>query len=280
MHAYPPNIKSTGYLKGALLLLPMFAVLCCRAQSGERLPDSVSTSDEVLPPTPKQDLADSTVAAGSADTGVRDSSQQSAVASPVDTVVLRSVPDSAIMSAKNNKDFEYANDPEYWKIDPVDVDPPKPFMANSPGWYLPIKILVVAVIAGALLLVLYKFFYRAPGRTVNPQAEEQTELLEDDLDKKLQQALQARDHRLSTRYLFLKALRLLDERKLIRYQAKATNYEYVLQMNAHEAGPRFGFLAGAYEHVWYGDFLLSEPQFDRLLHYFEDFYKMINSKMR
>jgi hypothetical protein len=278
MHAYPPNIRSTGYLKGALVLLSVFVVLCGRAQSGERLPDSVSTSKEVLPPAPKEDVADSTVTAGPADMGNRDSSRQRTEAQ-VDSVVLRTVPDSAIASAKKNKDFEYANDPEYWKTDPVEDDPPsKPF--TGPGWYLPIKILVIAAIAGALLLVLYKFFYRAPRRGVNQQTDKQTAVLEDDLDKKLRQALQARDHRLSTRYLFLKALRLLDERKLIRYQAKATNHEYVLQMSVHEAGPRFGFLAGAYEHVWYGDFSLSEPQFDLLLHYFEDFYKTINSRMR
>lgn len=281
MHAHSPNIKSTGCLKGAFLLLSMTAALYCAAQSGEKLPDSVNTSEEVLPP--KADPVDSTastVVTPPADTGARDSNQQSTVTPAADTVVLRSVPDTAIASAKKDKDFEYANDPEYWKTDSVEGGPLTiPVSDTRPG-YLFLKIILAVVVAVALLLVLYRSFYRAPPRAGKKYGDEQTELPEDDLDKQLEQALQAKNHRLSVRYLFLKALRLLDERKLIHYQARATNYEYVLQMGSHEAGPRFGFLAGAYEHVWYGDFSLSEPQFDRLLHYFEDFYKTINSKRK
>ncbi len=38
----------------------------------------------------------------------------------------------------------------------------------------------------------------------------------------------------------------------IRYQAMATDQEYIVQMNAHAQGADFRFLAGAYEYVWYG----------------------------
>jgi Domain of unknown function (DUF4129) len=276
MYAHPINIKKAGLLRGALVLLPMLAMLHGAAQSGGKLPDSVNTSEEVLPPK-----ADST-AFTAPDTSGRDAGKQDTVLSQPDSVVLRSIPDSVIGSAKKEKDFEYANDPAYWKRDTIDEPQPPRFRTPVKGWNVFTQILLILVIAGALLLVLYRFFYRAPLMTSGEEGygDEKAELSEDDLDKHIQQALQAKDHRLATRYLFLKTLRLLDARQLIRYQAKTTNYEYVMQMGAHETGGRFRFLADAYERVWYGDFSLSEGQFGRLLHYFEDFYKTINSGMK
>jgi len=278
MYAHPINIKRSGLLRGALVLLSMLVLLQVKAQSGGKLPDSVNTSDEVLPPK-----VDSTVFTAP-DTSGRDAGKQDTVGARPDSVVLRSVPDSGIGSAKKDKDFEYANDPEYWKRDTADEPAVVQPTIRPPlkGLNLLSQIVIILVIAGALALVLYRFFYRAPLETNKKKGlgDEEAELSEDDLDKRIQQALQAKDHRLATRYLCLKALRLLDERQLIRYQAKATNYEYVLQMSAHGTGSRFRFLADAYEHMWYGDFSLSEPQFERLLTYFEDFYKTINSGMK
>jgi hypothetical protein len=83
---------------------------------------------------------------------------------------------------------------------------------------------------------------------------------------------------MGTRYLFLTTLRMLDQQGLIRYQAKATNQEYVMQMSAHQEGPRFRFLADAYDHIWYGNFSLTEQQFGRLLGYFEDFYRTLSGE--
>ena len=79
---------------------------------------------------------------------------------------------------------------------------------------------------------------------------------------------------MAVRYLFLKTLRLLNERELIKYHIQATNREYVRQLSGSALGDPFRFLTGAYEKVWYGEFSLSEGQFEKLYPYFTDFYKM------
>jgi hypothetical protein len=272
MHVYPFNIKCAGCLKGVFLLLSVTASLNGMAQHGDKLPDSVNAAEEVSPPiadtslTPKDTFKLSSPATSSDTPSVNN-------ALP-DTVVLRSVPDTSLSQYKKDKTFEYANDPAYWKTDSL-IREQIPDHSPETGmqWRLSVRVLVFLVLVGALLMLLYwRFFYKASLKTAGTKSERRAGIGEEGFDDRIQEALRAKDYRMGTRYLFLKTLHMLDQRRLIRYQAKATNREYVLQMSTHRAAARFRFLADAYDHVWYGDFLLSEQQFGRLLGYFEDFY--------
>jgi hypothetical protein len=201
----------------------------------------------------------------------------------VDSVVLRSIPDSVMTRWKMDKDFAYANDPAYWRKElPVDRRPNGflRWLANvlgSNAFKYFIFSLLVAILLYAIIRIIaennLRLFYRRPVKTVaGPQ--EVASPLEEDLEQRLQQALAAKDHRMAVRYLFLKTLRLLNERELIKYHIQATNREYVRQLSGSALGDPFRFLTGAYEKVWYGEFSLSDGQFEKLYPYFQDFYKM------
>ena len=263
-------------LRGGLMLLFMIAALSCPAQEGGGLPDSISTSENNVPPS-------SAITADSLpENGTRDS-----LGSAADTPSLRVVSYSSVNRYQRDPDFAYANDPAYWRRRPPPSSADNCFLLflarffGSKGF----KYFLYLFLGVVLFYAIYKIardnnlhiFYRPPRKQPGAGTEAEVDPLEEDLDKKIAAALQAGDHRLGTRYLFLKALRLLNERELIRYQARATNHEYMLQMASHPQAAPFRFLAGAYEHVWYGDFALNAQQFDRLLHYFQDFYKTINS---
>lgn len=270
------NIKRTASLTAVLVILFITAGLSCPAQNGDRLPDSVSTAVDSTP----SETTDNTVSS-SADSGRQEE------ATPVaDSVILRAVPESEIVRYKKKEVFDYANDPSYWMREQPAVNKENGFLvfltklvSSNAFWFL-----LYALLTGVLLFALYKIitennlhlFYKSPrkAKTVTG-AEDGTDLEEEDLDRKIQEALRAKDHRLGTRYLFLKALRLLNERDLIGYHAQATNQEYISQMSTHAQGKSFRFLAEAYEHVWYGEFSLSEEQFAWLVQYFQDFYKTI-----
>ena len=115
---------------------------------------------------------------------------------------------------------------------------------------------------------------RSPAKAI-AAPEEVASPLEEDLDQELQKALAAKDHRLSVRYLYLKTLRLLNGRELIKYHIQATNREYVRQLSGSALGDPFRFLTGAYERVWYGEFSLNDGQFEKLYPYFLNFNKSI-----
>ncbi|HEY4208825.1 MAG TPA: DUF4129 domain-containing protein [Puia sp.] len=249
--------------------------------SNNSLPDSVSTSDEEIKPF--NDANSSSSGTVSSDTiqsvapPAEDSSTNTDTTAEetTETVpVLRSVPDSSVRNWKKSHDFDYANDPNLWKKEPVEEDNwlQRFFDGAVFRW------LIYILLGGVLLYALYKiisennlrFFYRKPVR-LKDTAPAEAELPVEDLDQLLQLAVGGKDYRMATRYLYLKTLRHLDALEWIRWHGQATDEEYVRQMNARPQGERFRWLTSAYERVWYGKFSLEDHQYTRLSQYFREF---------
>jgi hypothetical protein len=121
-----------------------------------------------------------------------------------------------------------------------------------------------------------QLFYRPPRREVFVKTEEGSSP-EDDLEGRLTHFMQTKDYRQAVRYLYLKTLRLLDDRGMIRYHQESTNQEYWRQLSATPQGGPFRDLVLIYEKVWYGEFPLGDALFIRLHQYFEDFYKSVRA---
>jgi hypothetical protein len=197
-----------------------------------------------------------------------------------DTVapVFRSIPDSVAARWRKDPDFAYANDPAYWQQEHQD---------ESPGLLSRLLRYFFWILLGGILLYAIiriiaennmRLFYRSPGKKRGGAVqEEQADGVEEDLDGQLQHFLQIRDHRQAVRYLYLKSLRLLSDRGLIRLHQESTNREYLAQLGSNPHRGPFSDLTIAYEKVWYGEFPLNDGQFGRLHQYFEDFYKTVRS---
>jgi len=67
-----------------------------------------------------------------------------------------------------------------------------------------------------------RLFYRSPGKKGAPPYGNSNRWVEEDLEGQLQHFLQIRDHRQAVRYLYLKSLRLLSDRGLIRLHLEST----------------------------------------------------------
>jgi len=194
---------------------------------------------------------------------------------------FRAVPDSAMTRWKKDRDFAYANDPAWWTPQKEEED--NRFlrflgrMLSSRGFQYFVYLFLAAVLIYALYRIIaennLRLFYRNTSKPGDRRQE--VSLEEEDLDKGLEEATARGDHRLATRYLYLKALRLLDAKKLIRYHPQATNQEYINQTRALPQAEPFRFLTGAYERIWYGEFAINAAQFEWLLRSFQDFYKSI-----
>lgn len=204
---------------------------------------------------------------------------------PQDTAapVVRSIPDSIAAQWRKDPDFAYANDPAYWHQEHRDESPGLLFRLLSSIWF---QYFFWIMLGGILLYVIIRIiaennmrlFYRSPRKKGGAaMEEEQADGIEEDLDGQLQHFLQIRDHRQAVRYLYLKSLRLMSDRGLIRLHQESTNQEYLAQLGSGPHRGPFSDLTIAYEKVWYGEFPLNDGQFGRLHQYFEDFYKTVRS---
>jgi Domain of unknown function (DUF4129) len=264
---------------GAILLLSgLLFTLPATAQSNDTVRVGEET-DSVAAVTDKE------AGKGLADSNLSDNSRfdSSRLSEKADPVVVRTIPDSVVRQWQKDKDFAYANDPAYWQ---------REYRDNTPNWFERLLFsqwfgyFLLFLLGGVLLYVIVRIiqdnnlrlFYRSPGKKSSGGGlEEGPGPLEEDLEGQLLHFLQIKDHRQSVRYLYLKSLRLLNDRGLIRYHQESTNREYLQQLSATPQEAPFRDLTIAYEKIWYGEFPLDDRQFGRLHHYFEDFYKTCRS---
>ncbi|HWB94117.1 MAG TPA: DUF4129 domain-containing protein [Puia sp.] len=262
---------------GMLLLSPLLFLVC---RVAAQQPADTAKLDTIVADTVVVG-ADAPPAFGS---GVDTSSlAAAATGAGEDSVTLRSVPDSSVGGWKKNPRFAYANDPAYWHHG----EQPSHGFANwlyrvltSAGF----RYFVLFVLGGVLLFVIVRvmsennfgiFYNRRKARTREGDGTGDEHDPEEDVDQGLQQALASGDHRRATRYLYLRTLRGLSDRGLIRPTIQATNHDYLRQLAGTRQEASFRFLTLAYEKVWYGDFTLAEGQFQRLHQHFVDFEKTL-----
>jgi hypothetical protein len=202
-----------------------------------------------------------------------------------ESVVLRVMPDSVVADWKSDKAFEYANDPAYWRWHELRSGPAAsgggiPQFLASRGFEYFVLFLMGGILLYAITRIIVanrlQLFYRPPRRPMVVKTGEEGSP-EDDLEGQLMHFMQMKDYRQAVRYLYLKTLRLLNDRGMIRYHQESTNQEYWRQLSATPQGGAFRDLTSIYEKVWYGEFPLGDALFTRLHQYFEDFYKSVRA---
>lgn len=268
-----PILRAGILLPALLLFLVLRAAAQQPADSAEKLDTTVadtvvvgqSASPGFGPNIDTSDLADAGDAAGG------------------NAAVLRSVADTTVTGWKKSRRFAYANDSAYWQHRPAEAD-------TSGGWLYRFltsrgfRYFIYILLAGALLFVIVRvmsdnnfgiFYHKRAARPLAAGGGGE-KAVEEDVDEGLKQALAGGDYRRATRYLYLRTLRLLNQRGLIRLTPDATNHEYLRQLAGSSQEASFRFLTLAYERVWYGDFLPGEPQFRRLHQHFVDFDKTVH----
>ena len=268
------DIKKNGFSTVLLLLALLMIAGSLHAQDKQELPDSIAVDSTVTTGQP-------VVAADTLKVSAGDSANRSPEESVPDSVIFRTIPGPEVSKYKSDPDFAYANDPRYWQQDEVERETAfgrfmDKLLSSKWFWWF-----VYCLLGGLLLFALYKIvsgngmylFYKSPARKSAATGEDGTDIYDEDLDAKIREAIDQHDFRMGVRYLFLKALRALSDRELIRFHVQSTNQEYADQLKDHPLGKDFKFLAYAYEHVWYGERSLSDAQFERLMTNFQDFYK-------
>ncbi|PKD19220.1 hypothetical protein APR41_16655 [Salegentibacter salinarum] len=95
-----------------------------------------------------------------------------------------------------------------------------------------------------------------------------------DISSLIDVAIRDENYRLAVRYLYLKSLRILDQKEHIQYRFQKTNEDYITEINAPEIKNQFTKITHLYDFIWYGDFELSKPRFEKVN---REFTKMENN---
>jgi len=282
------NRKYLVYKVLVLCFVSVFAQQNSYAQKPNPLPDSISELGDSLisaPPSATVDsnvlYVDSTLTGYDNDSLSGDPHSEKINTEPLDTVSMRIVPDDVVERHKIDKDFAYANDPEYWKKEAVPRNNESNFSKLLRNFFLStaFKIFVYLLLATVLLYALYRiivdnkfYLFYSPKKTQEKLETESLDLPSENFDEKISQAMGAQDYRLAVRWMYLKSLQLLNGKGLIRYHADTTNHEYLIQFGEHEQKNNFRFLTHAYDYAWYGRFMISAAQAEMLQQQFNQFY--------
>jgi len=188
------------------------------------------------------------------------------------------------------------NDKAFGYKDKIEFTPPneKP-RTEIPGWLKVVAAVLQfftttaghVILWSLLILIVGYVIYRIvsgegkrlfSGSSKKMNAEEDTALQEEDLlannwETKLQQALDNNDHRLAIRFSYMLVLQMLQHRNLIRYRHDKTNMEYYRELADTETRQSFRQMMRQYEYTWYGNYLPAQPAFDA---YFQAFKTLKN----
>ena len=103
-------------------------------------------------------------------------------------------------------------------------------------------------------------------------SEDPEDLAELDLEKMLNDAMHANDHRVALRILYLQAIQLLTQKKMIEWRIDKTNRQYINELHSFPgARTEFAALTKIYEKHWYGEQNLASSLFDDIRSRFNKF---------
>jgi hypothetical protein len=200
-----------------------------------------------------------------------------------ETPEFRKAPDSVAERRKKEKEFRYANDPAYWVKEKKKPSEGRSFTSRFYDFFQGsgARTLAYILLAALLIFVIYrvvvvnKLYMVYASKKIRSDEDSESDIHDDDLEDKIQKAVAAKQYREGVRYLYLKTLRTLSEKGLIRLHAQATNYDYVNQMDRHARAEEFRFLTRVYDYVWYGEFTLTDEQFNLVHNNFKNFFDAV-----
>ncbi|MBO9571716.1 MAG: DUF4129 domain-containing protein [Chitinophagaceae bacterium] len=189
------------------------------------------------------------------------------------------VPDSVVHKMQKQKEFRYANDPSYWDLDKPEDDGDWTynlflFLSTNPivKWIAYIILGIIIVVVIYQVAASNNFFSFSKAKRKNGDGEiPDDQLTAEDIDLRINEAINNKEYRTAIRYLYLKTLNALNEKNKIQMHAKATNYDYLQQMKSTTGYNDFALLTRIYEYVWYGEFQPGEQQFEKINNNFNQF---------
>ena len=140
-------------------------------------------------------------------------------------------------------------------------------------------IVIIAGFAGFLFIYLsgssMGLFRKKKVKLANAEEEEVNteDIFAINYQKEIDKAAAQGNHRLAIRLMFLRLLKNMSEKNIIRYTQDKTNLDYLLELQSTNHYKHFFRITRNYEYSWYGKFLVSEDAYNLIRKEFDEFDK-------
>jgi hypothetical protein len=118
------------------------------------------------------------------------------------------------------------------------------------------------------------FFGQAQGGRI-AFSETQENIHELNFEKLITEAIAAQQYAKAIRLFYLKTLKQLTDRKLIDWRINKTNYDYVRELGTKDLAPSFRNLTFLFEYIYYGDFPITQADFEQAQSAFKNFEEQL-----
>jgi len=143
--------------------------------------------------------------------------------------------------------------------------------------YKTLEYIVYGLLGVATLYLLVKFLMQAPlnsvfkneSQNINDFTYVEENLNEINFETLIEDALNQKNYRLATRYLYLKSLKLLTNKNIIEWHFDKTNSEYLNEIKNENSKSAFKRISYIYDYVWYGEFPIDETVYNKNISDFE-----------
>lgn len=139
------------------------------------------------------------------------------------------------------------------------------FLSSTAG-----KIIIWGMLLLVILFAVYKVLMGERssifGRNRQAHGGEEHTIAEDinetDWESLLNKAAKKGDLRLSVRYSYMLLLRVLQDSELISYREDKTNFQYISELAESQYKQPFRNLSRQYEYTWYGEYPISQSNYE------------------
>lgn len=105
--------------------------------------------------------------------------------------------------------------------------------------------------------------------------EADEDIIQLNFDELISAEINNKNYKLAIRYLFLKSLKMLADKELIRLKNNKTNFEYFLEINNRSIAEAFRDTTFRFEWIWYGDFPVDEALMKNSQSDFNNLFRLI-----
>ncbi|MBX2846164.1 MAG: hypothetical protein KTR13_08110 [Saprospiraceae bacterium] len=205
------------------------------------------------------------------------------------TTTYRSIDEATIEDYKKKRDYKYFQRERKttwldkffrWLAEKLQIK------VGNPGFgafFKFLKWLLIIVLSGVIIYVLAKmlrlglFTVKDDQKTKEdiPFEELEKNIHEVDFDPLIEEAKATGNYRAAVRLLYLKSLRQLSDRSLIKWSLEKTNKDYFYEIKSDNVKNKYKQLASLFEYVWYGEFDVDQVSYYQIEELFTHFFQAI-----
>lgn len=159
--------------------------------------------------------------------------------------------------------------------------PPRKKMSSEPWFQALMWIVIIGGFVGAVVWYLVGNnvgLFRKKSKAVDTGTDPDDAEMPEDIfaiqyQKEIDKAAANGDYRLAIRLMYLRLLKNLSERNVIRYKQDKTNFDYLVEIQPTNYYNEFFKVTRHYEYSWYGKFPVSSEAYTVIKASFDNFLK-------